>query len=321
MPGSGGISIYALDFGAKEWATSRQRFFVMTGWIRVATESSYITPETVAEATRALSGRSFTVLAGGTDFFPALRPGTAPSDLLDVRKVGEMKGISQTGDGWRIGGSTTWTEILQCNLPPCFQALKEAAREVGSLQIQNSGTVAGNICNASPAADGVPPLLAMDAVVETASIEGRRLVPLGEFITGVRKIDLPRNSLVIAVHVPGGDERAGSAFEKLGSRKYLVISIAMVAALVKLDREGLIALARVAVGACSPVARRLVALERSLLGKSVPDLHKADFVMPEQLEELTPIGDIRSSAEYRLDAAREICQRAIIRACARSKAC
>src|SRR5438445_7447390 len=96
----------------------------------------------------------------------------------------EIKGMAREKDYFRIGGGTTWTKVLQTPWPQCFDALKAAAREVGSVQIQNRGTVAGNLCNASPAADGVPPLLALNAEVELVSREGRRKLPLSNFIIG-----------------------------------------------------------------------------------------------------------------------------------------
>ncbi len=149
---------------------------------------SYLTPTTLDDALGALSGSGpVSVIAGGTDWFPALGERSFDGTLLDVTRVAGMRGISVQETGWRIGGATTWSDILRADLPPAFDGLRLAAREVGSVQIQNAGTVAGNICNASPAADGVPPLLSLDAVVELSSARGVRRLPLSEFITGVRR--------------------------------------------------------------------------------------------------------------------------------------
>src|SRR5436190_3828987 len=144
----------------------------------------YLRPHHLEEALAALA-RPHTVLAGGTDFYPARVGRTTDEDVLDIGGIAALRGITAGGQGWRIGATTTWSELIEADLPPLFDGLKQAAREVGGRQIQNAGTLAGNICNASPAADGVPGLLALDAEVEIAAAASRRL-PLRQFITGVR---------------------------------------------------------------------------------------------------------------------------------------
>ena len=283
------------------------------------TEPGYVAPLTVADAVRLVDEDERAIIAGGTDFFPALQRGKAPAGLVDVLKIGEMNGVLLNGSNWRIGGAATWTDLVEAELPPCFLALKEAACQVGSIQIQNAGTIGGNICNASPAADGIPPLLVLDASVEIASGKGRHVVKLGEFITGVRQVALPRGGILVAVHVPAISGATASAFEKLGSRKLLVISIAMVAALISLDANGAVARARVAIGACSPVATRLAGLENDLLGRLPSELRGTDFVTSEHLSPLSPIDDIRGSAGYRYEAVAELCQRAVRNAATRAE--
>lgn len=261
----------------------------------------YLTPTSLAEATEALATGAFTILAGGTDVYPALRDRPVRADILDITRIADLRGITRHPEGgWRIGATTTWTDITRATLPACFDGLKLAAREVGSIQVQNAGTVAGNICNASPAADGVPPLLALDAVVELASAGGQRRIPLAEFITGVRRTARRTEELVTAVLIPDQPDTAKANFLKLGARRYLVISIAMAAAVVVSDPDGRIAQARVAVGACSPVAQRLPALEQALIGTPAADA--ATRVQADQLAPLAPIDDIRGSGAYRLDA-------------------
>ncbi|MDP1751257.1 MAG: FAD binding domain-containing protein, partial [Reyranella sp.] len=191
-------------------------------------------------------------------------------------------------------------ELIEADLPPMFDGLKQAAREVGGRQIQNAGTLAGNLCNASPAADGVPGLLALGAEVEIASCTESRRVPLEQFITGARRTDLCPGELVVALHVARPAYPARSAFLKLGARRYLVISIAMAAATLEVA-EGRVAAARIAVGACSAVARRLAALEAALVGAPL-DRQLADRVDPTHLEPLTPIDDMRGSVDYRRES-------------------
>ena len=269
----------------------------------------YFRPASLKETCEVLAARPLTILAGGTDHFPA-RVGRAPAeDLLDLTGVAELRGIRKNAAGWRIGATTTWTDVIEARLPPLFDALKLAAREVGGIQIQNAGTVAGNLCNASPAADGVPALLALDASVETASATGSRVLPLSEFITGPRKTALKPGEIVSAIHVPAPRAAAHSHFVKLGARKYLVISIAMVAAVVETERS-IIQAARVAVGSCSPVALRLPALEAELAGKKL-DKALGERADARHLAPLKPIDDVRGDAAYRLEAALTLVRRTL----------
>jgi len=214
----------------------------------------YLRPRRLEEALSALarpSAQPHAVLAGGTDFYPARVGRAIDEDVLDISGIDVLRGITGDAAGWRLGATTTWSELLEADLPPLFDGLKQAAREVGGRQIQNAGTLAGNICNASPAADGVPGLLALDAEVEIAGPVSRRL-PLRQFITGVRRTALAPRELVVAI------------------------------------------------GACSPVAERLPALETALIGASRDRL--ADRVDAAQLAPLAPIDDVRGSASYRRDA-------------------
>ena len=270
----------------------------------------YFKPKNLSDAVALLASSGGQILAGGTDFYPALGEMLPQSDVVDITGLREIRGIAVEQDYVRIGGLTTWTELLRTPLPSCFDGLKAAAREVGSVQIQNRGTIAGNLCNASPAADGVPPLLALDAEIELVSPVGKRQVPLGAFITGNRKTLRRADEILAAVLVPRRVENAASAFLKLGARKYLVISISMVAVLLDMDQSGRIGEARVAVGSCSAVARRLVDLERELVGQSAHD-PAAAMVRPEHLSGLSPIDDVRATAEYRSGASAILVRRAL----------
>lgn len=259
----------------------------------------YLRPHRLDEALKALA-RPLTVLAGGTDFYPARVGRSIDEDILDITAIAELRGITASDAGWRIGAITTWSELVEASLPALFDGLKQAAREVGGRQIQNAGTVAGNLCNASPAADGVPGLLALDAEIELAGGAGRRRVPLADFITGNRRTSLAPGELVVAIHVPPPAHPARSAFLKLGARRYLVISIAMAAATIEIDGDT-VARARVAVGACSAVARRLPLLEAALAGAPLAR-GLGDLVHPGHLGGLSPIDDVRGSAAYRNEA-------------------
>ncbi|MFC3229675.1 FAD binding domain-containing protein [Marinibaculum pumilum] len=276
--------------------------------------ASYLSPDTVEEGLSALASGRFRLVAGGTDVYPALRDRPLQDDMIDLHRIASLRGIAacaQPAAGWRIGALATWTDLLKQDLPPLFDGLKAAAREVGSVQIQNAATIVGNICNASPAADGVPPLLALDAEVEIAALSGSRRLPLGDFILGPRRTALAADEMVTGLFLPDPGAAARSAFGKLGARRYLVISIAMVAVTLVPDAGGRIGEARVAVGSCSPVARRLPALEAALRGQPARASELAAMVEATHLAPLDPIGDVRGTADYRRHAALELVRRAL----------
>jgi CO/xanthine dehydrogenase FAD-binding subunit len=273
----------------------------------------YLQPETIEDAIDAASRNGARVVAGGTDLYPAWGDRLPEFDLVDLGRIGGLRTIERCPDGWLIGAGTTWSDLLRAALPPAFDGLKSAAREVGSVQIQNRATLVGNICNASPAADGVPPLLALDAVIVLVGPRGVRRAGLAEFIRGPRRTALREGEIVTGIFVPAAAGHLSSAFLKLGARRYLVISIAMVAVALRRDDGNRIRDARVAVGASSPVACRLPALEAALEGMRMSDL-AADFLAPEHLAPLAPLTDVRASADYRTDAVAELCRRAVLAA-------
>ena len=259
---------------------------VMLRWRDLA---SYQRPRSLESALAALAAAPCTVLAGGTDYYPARVGQPCDEDILDISALEELRGVEERDDHWRIGALTSWSALRRADLPPWFRGLQRAAREVGGEQIQNAGTLGGNLCNASPAADGVPPLLAMDATLELASLEGVQRLPLHEFILGNRRTALRPDQLLTAVLVPKpAAARAAGHFVKLGARRYLVISIVMVGAALEVAQDGRVALAR------APCDDRL-----------------ASRLQPGHMSGLTPIDDMRASAGYRSDVALTLVRRAV----------
>jgi CO/xanthine dehydrogenase FAD-binding subunit len=270
----------------------------------------YLRPDRIDDALAALTERSWTLLAGGTDVYPARVGRYVDDDVLDVTALPELRTISVVDGVVRIPALATWTDVVHADLPPAFDGLKTAARAIGGVQIQNRGTVVGNLCNASPAADGLPNLMALDARVELRSTGGGREVPVGEFVVGNRRTTRRPDELVTAVLVPLPGVTARSVFLKLGSRAYLVISIAMVAVVVELDDDQRISVARVVVGACSEVPQRIVAAEDRLVGRiAAPAL--AREIEAADLAGLAPIDDARGTAVYRQAAALTLVRRAV----------
>jgi CO/xanthine dehydrogenase FAD-binding subunit len=275
----------------------------------------YAKPTSLEAALALMSEASWRVLAGGTDFYPALGGREPAEGVLDINGLGELRGISQTQSHLVLGARTTWSELIRHDLPPAFDALKAAAREVGSVQIQNMASLAGNLCNASPAADGVPAMLILDAEVELRSAQAARRLPIGDFVLGNRRTALRRDELLTAIRIPKQAARGRSHFEKLGARRYLVISIAMAAARIAIGPDGRVEQAAVAVGACSAAALRLPGLEAALLGLE-PGPALAQAIAAADLGSLSPIDDVRGTADYRREAAREIVMRAVTAAAA-----
>ena len=290
--------------------------------------ASYLRPTRLEDALDALARDAanlptnpldrLTLVAGATDFYPAATTRQAwfqphPQNILDITGLSELRGISEHGSGFRIGALTTWSDLIAARLPAAFDALKQASRQVGGVQIQNRGSLAGNLCNASPAADGVPPLLALDAEVELTALDGIRRLPLSRFILGNRRTALRPDEMLTAIHLPRPGDGERSSFLKLGARSYLVISIASVAANIVLAPDGSIRRVRIAVGACSAVPQRLTRLEETLARLSLPEAILA--CDDNAFEDLTPMDDIRATASYRRQAVRILVKRALADLC------
>jgi CO/xanthine dehydrogenase FAD-binding subunit len=271
--------------------------------------AEYLRPTSLDAALAALAERPWTMLAGGTDVYPAHVGRPIVDDVLDVTGLPGMRSVAVDRGVIRIPALATWTDVIRADLPAAFDGLKAAARSIGGVQIQNRGTLAGNLCNASPAADGLPNLMALDARLELSSAAGRRDVAVGEFVVGNRRIARRPDELVTAILVPAPATTARSTFLKLGSRAYLVISIASVAAVIDV-RDGRVASARIVVGACSEVPMRIEAAEARLIGETA-SLSLAGAIAAEDVAVLAPIDDVRGTAAYRLDVALTLVRRAV----------
>lgn len=268
---------------------------------------SYLRPTTLGEALNALAAGEATVAAGCTDLFAATQAKRLPGPVLDVTAITALRGIARDPEGLKIGAATTWTDLARAELPPALRGLQQAARQVGALQVQNRGTLGGNLCNASPAADGVPPLLTLDAEVELRSAAGARRLPLQDFLVGPRRTALGPGELLTAVRIPAAALEGTGAFLKLGARAHLVISIAMTAARIAL-RGGVVVEAALAAGACGPVATRLPEVEAALIGHPLDPARIEDVAVAAAL---SPIEDVRADAAYRGRGAAELVRRTV----------
>jgi CO/xanthine dehydrogenase FAD-binding subunit len=265
----------------------------------------------LADVLRLLNQPEAAILCGGTDFYPERLYRPRFEAITDISNVDELRGIEQIAAVWRIGAATTWREVHEAKLPPSFDGLRRAAHHIGAAQIQSVGTVGGNLCTASPAGDGIPPLLTLDASVELLSSGGLRVLALEQFITGYRRTALAPGELLTAVLVPELRHDVRGSFIKLGLRSQLVISIAMVAAVIAINNDTITS-ARIAVGACSPVAQRLYAVEQALVGCVYQREAVQAALSESDFGTLTPIDDVRSTADYRSRVVRQLIADAIL---------
>lgn len=243
-------------------------------------------------------------LAGGTDLMVFLELGAVnPPRFIDLWGLrGELAGVEADEHAVTIGALTTYTEIIrhsacQAHLP----TLVEAARTCGARQIQNRGTLGGNIANASPAGDSLPVLLALDADVELASMaRGHRFVPMAGLYQGYRKLDLAPDELITRVRIPKKHPGDHVHYRKVGTRMAQSISKVVLGARVRVE-DGVVSEARIAFGSVAATPIRARTVEQALLGRPV-DPAAADLV----LADIAPIDDIRSTAGYRRTVAQAV---------------
>jgi CO/xanthine dehydrogenase FAD-binding subunit len=259
-------------------------------------------PRTPAEALRLYARAPEAVpLAGGTDFMVAWNAGSANGrTILDLAALAAWSRIRTSKGGVTIGGLATHADIqrepaIRRQLP----LLVEACATVGGLQIQNRGTLGGNIANASPAGDTFPPLAVYQAEVEIVSARGRRRVPFTSVFTGVKKTILTPGELIEAVYVPIPKRPSRQLWRKVGTRAAQAISKTVAAGLLWLARDGRVEELRFALGSMAPTVRRLAKAEAFVKGKKLTRevVHEACSLLK---QDVAPIDDIRSTAEYRL---------------------
>ena len=266
---------------------------------------NYFQPNDLNSAFDVLKNNSdLTIAAGCTDLFPITNNMSLDKNILDITNIKSIRGFEFNNKETKIGSATTWTDIINENLPSSYDMLKACAKEVGSIQIQNLGTIGGNICNASPAADSIPCLLSLDAKLELSSINNKRIIPINEFILGSRKTKLEQGEILTSIIIPKEKEKGSSAFRKIGARKYLVISISMVACRILIS-DNVVEDIAISIGSCSEVAKRIFSIERQLINKNIKEdiFNQVDF---SQLNEISPITDIRSTQVYRLKASQSL---------------
>ncbi len=275
-------------------------------------EFDYYRPKTIPELKENLSQPGALILAGGTDIIPKMRQRKlTPTILVDTSGIPDLEFIEDQGHQVVIGALTTHQQIAQSQLiEEVNPALQTAVKTIGCIQTRCRGTLGGNLANASPAADTIPPLLIYDASILIQSLEGERIIPLESFILGPGKTDLKQGEFIHSVSFPRLPAEWGAAFIKVGKRSGMAISVVNAAAALVMDEKGLIVDPRLALGAVGSVVIRCRETERFLVGKEpTGDLFAEAGSLVQ--EEIRPISDIRSTVDYRLHSASVIVTRAL----------
>ena len=276
--------------------------------------SSYLQPRSLDEALRVLNeqaGRA-RLVAGGTDVLVELSRGIRPTEtLIDLTAIPELRYVNEEAGQIRLGALATHNDVIA--LPLAVEhalPLAQASWEVGAPQLRTRATVAGNLVTASPANDTITPLIALDAEVVLASVDGERVLPLREFYVGFRKTALAPNELIREIRVPIVANRRG-LFVKLGLRRAQAISVIDLAIALTFDGD-VIEDARIALGSLAPTIVRAEAAERALIGKSLsPELAKE--VARLTCAAVKPIDDVRGSGAYRLKTLANLTEHALER--------
>ncbi len=280
----------------------------------MANVERYEAPESLPELTQILAEGPATMFAGGTDVVPQMRVGARPvrPTLININRLADLRGISESNGVVRIGGLTSVADILDCAfLKQVASVVVQAADCFASGQVRNAATLGGNICNASPAGDMIIPLLVLDAEVELASWRNacvaRRRMPLCDFFTGPGKTCIEDAEVLAAVQFPVPKPHTVGRFRKFGTRPALDIAVVSVG-LAGVKENGCFKDARVAFGAVAPTPIRGRNTEAALVHVELDGDRISDIAQVAE-QEVSPISDVRASAWYRTHLIRELMER------------
>jgi CO/xanthine dehydrogenase FAD-binding subunit len=273
---------------------------------------AYTAPSTVEEAARALAGASgiAKVLSGGTDLLVQLRSGRLKADLIvDTKKIPGISGIREQDGGFVIGAATSGAVIGECEpLRQAWPGVVEAANLIGSTQIQGRASLAGNLCNASPAADSVPALIAARATCVVAGANGRREVPVESIVTGPGRTSLGRDEFIVAFHLPRRPPRSADAYLRFIPRTEMDIAVVGAGVNVTLDAAGVCTDARLVLGAVAPTAVVVAEAAAALIGRRLDETALAALDQAAR-RACKPIDDKRGTIEYRTKVAGVLARR------------
>lgn len=279
----------------------------------------YHAPTSLAEALHLLAtldeAKPFT---GGTDLVPLLREAACrPSNLVDLNRVAELNYIREDSGYICIGATATHAQVAASPIAAKAPALVDAVSWIGSPQIRNRATIAGNLCNASPAADSAPPLLVHEAEVTIRSLEETRIIPLNELFAGPKLNCLEPDELVTEIRFRAPPEGSGSSFKRIGRRKAFTLSVVSAATYVEMN-GGKVKVARLAFGSVAETPIRTPEVEKMLQGKAIT-AKLLDRAAESVKAAVAPITDIRGTAEYRRDMCGVLMRRTLAEAAERAR--
>ena len=265
-------------------------------------EIDVLSPHTLEDALTLLQQyqNDIRIVAGGSDIIIQLRDGVVKTEkLLNILSLKDLKFIEEKDNRLHIGSLSTYTEIINSQqVKRHAWILRDAAKQIGAVQLQNTATIGGNLGNASPAADSLPPLYALGATVVTRSIGGRREIPIEKFFSGYRKTTLKPDELIEEIYFDRLNSNDAAAYLKLGLRKANAISIVDVAVALRQKVRNSYNHVNVALGAVAPTIVRAHSCEQALIGKNLTDTSLKEAAKLAS-QDISPITDIRGSAEYR----------------------
>jgi CO/xanthine dehydrogenase FAD-binding subunit len=285
-------------------------------------QMQYEAPASVKEAIGLLTsgGRNARVLAGGTDLLVQLRAGrTSPSLIVDVKSIDEMCSVVVNKNDFRVGAAVSGAELNEHKrLKKAWPGVVEAMDLIGSTQIQGRASLGGNLCNASPAADSVPAMIAAGAVATIAGPDGRRKVPVEKFNTGPGKNCLKKGEMVVYFTLPKPAAKSGDAYLRMIPRTEMDIAMAGAGVSLTVDKSGTCTAARVSLGAVAPTALLVADGAKALIGTKVDD-DALDALASAASAACKPIDDMRGTIEYRTEVAGVLARRAALIALERAR--
>jgi carbon-monoxide dehydrogenase medium subunit len=284
----------------------------------IPAQFEYAAPATLNEAVSLLSQNSDAkALAGGHSLLPVMKLRlSSPPMLVDLRNIGELRGISAQGGGWRIGAMSTYVQIATNDSLKGYHALIEATTVIGDMQVRNRGTIGGSLAHADPAADLPAVMLALDATVNTAGPNGTRSIPIDEFFTGMLATALNEGEIITSVDLPALAANTGSNYAKFANPAsgYALVGVAARVTLSGGNAQNI----RVALTGASDHAMRLSEVERALEGQALT-AESIAAACANAGAGLDLMGDIHASAEYRAAMVGVYAKRALTRALERAQ--